>query len=133
MKYMLDTNMIAYAVNRRIPRVVEEFREHLPEGLCISAVTMAELEFGICNSSRPEQNRLALMLFLSPIEILPFDGLAAAHYGTIRADLKRRGEPIGANDLLIAAHARSLGLTLVSNNLKEFDKVEGLFTENWAV
>ena len=133
MKYMLDTNIIAYAVNRRIPRVVEEIREHLPEGLCISAVTMAELEFGICNSSRPEQNRLALMLFLSPIEVLPFDGLAAAHYGTIRADLKRRGEPIGANDLLIAAHARSLGLTLVSNNLKEFNKVEGLFTENWAI
>ena len=133
MKYMLDTNIIAYAVNWRIPRVLEEIREHLPEGLCISAVTMAELEFGICNSSRPEQNRLALMLFLSPIEVLPFDGLAAAHYGTIRADLKRRGEPIGANDLLIAAHARSLGLTLVSNNLKEFNKVEGLFTENWAV
>ena len=133
MKYMLDTNIIAYAVNRRIPRVLEKIREHLPEGLCISAVTMAELEFGICNSSRPEQNRLALMLFLSPIDVLPFDGLAAAHYGTIRADLKRRGEPIGANDLLIAAHARSLGLTLVSNNLKEFDKVEGLFTENWVV
>ena len=133
MKYMLDTNIIAYAVNRRIPRVLEKIREHLAEGLCISAVTMAELEFGICNSSCPEQNRLALMLFLSPIDVLPFDGLAAAHYGTIRADLKRRGEPIGANDLLIAAHARSLGLTLVSNNLKELDKVEGLFTENWVV
>lgn len=133
MKYMLDTNMIAYAVNRRPAQVLENIHSHLQDGLCISAVTMAELEYGICNSSRPEQNRLALMLFLSPIEVLPFDALAAAHYGTIRADLKRRSEPIGANDMLIAAHARSLGLTLVSNNLKEFEKVEGLVTENWTM
>ena len=73
------------------------------------------------------------MLFLAPIEVLPFDGLAAAEYGRIRADLKKRGEHIGANDMLIAAQAKALGCTLVSNNLKEFQKVEGLQTENWMV
>ena len=131
MKYILDTNMIAYAVNRRPAQVLENIHSHLQDGLCISAVTMAELEYGICNSSRPDQNRAALMLFLAPIEVLPFDGLAAAEYGRIRADLKKRGEPIGANDMLIAAQAKVLGCTLVSNNLKEFQKVEGLQTENW--
>ena len=130
---MLDTNIIAYAINRRHPQVLQNLRSHLQDELCISAVTMAELEYGICNSSRPDQNRAALMLFLAPIEILPFDGLAAAEYGRIRTDLKRRGEPIGANDMLIAAQAKAMGCTLVSNNLKEFQKVEGLQTENWAV
>ena len=93
---------------------------------------MAELEYGICNSSYPEQNRAALMLFLAPIEIIPFDGLAAAEYGRIRADLRKRGEPIGANDMLIAAQAKAMGCTLVSNNQKEFEKVEELQTENWT-
>ena len=107
MRYMLDTNMIAYAINRRHPQVLQNLRRHLQDELCISAITMAELEYGICNSSRPDQNRAALILFLAPIEVLPFDGLAAAEYGRIRADLKKRGEPIGANDMLIAAIAFS--------------------------
>lgn len=131
MKYMLDTNIIAYAINRRHPQVLQSLHDHLQDELCISAITMAELEYGICNSSRPDQNRAALMLFLAPIEVLPFDGLAAAEYGRIRADLKKRGDPIGANDMLIAAQAKALGCTLVSNNLKEFQKVDGLQTENW--
>ena len=132
MKFMLDTNIIAYAINRRHPQVLQNLRSHLQDELCISAITMAELEYGVCNSSRPDQNRVALMLFLAPIEVRPFDGLAAAEYGRIRADLKKRGEPIGANDMLIAAQAKVLGCTLVSNNLKEFQKVEGLQTENWV-
>ena len=132
MKYMLDTNIIAYAINRRHPQVLQNLRSHLQDELYISAITMAELEYGICNSSYPEQNRAALMLFLAPIEILPFDGLAAAEYGRIRADLRKRGEPIGANDMLIAAQAKAMGCTLVSNNLKEFEKVEELQTENWT-
>ena len=132
MKYMLDTNIIAYAKNNRPETVLRRFMQHRPEDMCVSAITMAELEFGVCNSSRPEQNQLALMTFLSGIAVVPFEAGAALAYGEIRADLTRKGALIGANDLLIAAHARSLGLTLVTNNTREFDRVEGLKVENWV-
>lgn len=131
MKYMLDTNIIAYARNQRPEEVLLRFRSYRPEDLCISAITMAELEYGVSNSSWPERNRLALLTFLSRIEILPFDASAAKEYGQIRYELKKKGQPIGANDLLIAAHAKSLALTLITNNTKEFSKVEGLNLENW--
>lgn len=131
MKFMLDTNIIAYAKNNRPESVLQRFMEHRPEDMCISAITMAELEFGICKSSKPAQNRLALMMFLSEIQVVPFDGKAAQEYGLIRAELTARGTPIGANDLLIAAHARSLGLTLITNNGREFERVPGLTVENW--
>ena len=131
MKYMLDTNIIAYARNQRPEEVLLRFRSYRPEDLCISAITMAELEYGVSNSSWPERNRLALLTFLSGIEILPFDASAAKEYGQIRYELKKKGQPIGANDLLIAAHAKSLALTLITNNTKEFSKVEGLNLENW--
>ena len=131
MKFMLDTNIIAYAKNNRPESVLQRFMEHRPEDMCISAITMAELEFGICKSSKPAQNRLALMMFLSEIQVVPFDGKAAQEYGSIRAELTARGTPIGANDLLIAAHARSLGLTLITNNGREFERVPGLTVENW--
>ena len=132
MKFMLDTNIIAYAKNNRPESVLQRFMEHRPEDMCISAITMAELEFGICKSSKPAQNRLALMMFLSEIQVVPFDGKAAQDYGLIRAELTARGTPIGANDLLIAAHARSLGLTLITNNGREFERVPGLTVENWV-
>ncbi len=132
MKFMLDTNIIAYAKNNRPESVLQRFMEHRPEDMCISAITMAELEFGICKSSKPAQNRLALMMFLSEIQVVPFDGKAAQEYGLIRAELTARGTPIGANDLLIAAHARSLGLTLITNNGREFERVPGLTVENWV-
>lgn len=132
MRYMLDTNIIAYAKNRRPEGVLRRFLQCRPEDMCISSITMAELEYGACNSSRPEQNRLALMTFLARIEVVPFGADAAREYGDIRADLTRRGALIGANDLLIAAHARALGLTLVTNNCREFDRVEGLKVENWV-
>ncbi|MBR6409947.1 MAG: type II toxin-antitoxin system VapC family toxin [Clostridia bacterium] len=132
MKFMLDTNIIAYAKNNRPESVLQRFMEHRPEDMCISAITMAELEFGICKSSKPAQNRLALMMFLSEIQVMPFDGKAAQEYGLIRAELTARGTPIGANDLLIAAHARSLGLTLITNNGREFERVPGLTVENWV-
>ncbi len=132
MKFMLDTNIIAYAKNNRPESVLQRFMEHRPEDMCISAITMAELEFGICKSSKPAQNRLALMMFLSEIQVVPFDGKAAQEYGLIRAELTARGTPIGANDLLIAAHARSLGLTLITNNGREFERVRGLTVENWV-
>ena len=132
MKFMLDTNIIAYAKNNRPESVLQRLTQYKPEDMCVSAITMAELEFGVYNSSRPDQNRLALLLFLSRIAVVPFDADAAREYGSIRADLTKKGTPIGANDLLIAAHARSLGLTLVTNNTREFERVENLRVENWV-
>ena len=132
MRFMLDTNIIIYAKNNRPESVLQHLTQYRPEDLCISAITMAELEFGVCNSSRPDQNRMALLLFLSRISVIPFDADAAREYGMIRADLTKKGTLIGANDLLIAAHARSLGLTLVTNNTREFDRVENLRVENWV-
>ncbi len=132
-KYMLDTNMIAYAKNRRPEVVLEHLMQHDPSQICISSITMAELEYGVHNSSKPEQNRTALMMFLSEITILPFDSDASFEYGKIRYDLKSKGILIGGNDLLIAAHAKSLGLTLVTHNTREFSRVEGLSIEDWCI
>ena len=132
MRYMLDTNIIAYVKNNRPESVLRQLMEHPPQDYCISSITLAELEFGVYNSARPQQNQLALMAFLARIEVMPFDAYAAGAYGMIRADLTRKGRQIGANDLLIAAHAKALGLTLVTNNTREFERVEGLKLENWV-
>ena len=132
MKFMLDTNIIAYAKNHRPESVLRRFMQYRPEDMCISSITMAELEFGVYNSSKPDQNRLALMTFLSGIGVVPFDAAAALAYGSIRAELTKKGNLIGANDMLIAAHARALDLTLVTNNTREFNRVEGLKIENWV-
>ncbi len=132
MKYMLDTNIIAYAKNNRPESVLRRFMQCRPEDMCVSSIALAELEFGVHNSARPEQNQLALVTFLSRIAVLPFDVDAAMEYGVIRADLTKKGQLIGANDLLIAAHAKALGLTLVTNNTREFERVEGLKVENWV-
>ena len=132
MKYMLDTNIIIYAKNQRSRKVLDRFLQLKPRDFCISAITLAELEYGVFKSSRPTQNQIALAAFLSRIRILPFDDMAAVEYGKIRAGLERTGQPIGANDLLIAAHAKALDLTLVTNNLKEFERVKGLKVETWA-
>ena len=132
-KYMLDTNMIAYAKNRRPAVVLERLMQHDPSEICISSITMAELEYGVHNSSKPEQNRTALMMFLSGITILPFDSDASFEYGKIRYALKSKGILIGGNDLLIAAHAKSLGLALVTHNTREFSRVEGLSIEDWCI
>ena len=132
-KYMLDTNMIAYAKNRRPEVVLEHLMQHDPSQICISSITMAELEYGVHNSSKPEQNRTVLMMFLSEITILPFDSDASFEYGKIRYDLKSKGILIGGNDLLIAAHAKSLGLTLATHNTREFSRVEGLSIEDWCI
>ena len=132
-RFMLDTNMIAYAKNRRPAAVLQRLLQHDPSEISISAITMAELEYGICHSSRPEQNRMALMLFLSGITILPFEAEAALEYGEIRQKLQSSGQPLGGNDMLIAAHARSLGLTLVTHNAREFSRIDGLALEDWAI
>lgn len=131
-RYMLDTNTIAYAKNRRPASVLERLIQHEPSEICISAITMAELEFGISHSAKPSQNRKALLMFLSGITILPFGPEAAQAYGEIRHTLQSQGQLIGANDLLIAAHAKTAGLTLVTHNTREFSRVEGLKIEDWA-
>jgi tRNA(fMet)-specific endonuclease VapC len=132
MIYMLDTNACIYIIKNRPSEVLRKIKQFSPSALVISAVTVCELEYGASKSSDPERNRQTLMKFLVPFEICPFNGQAAYHYGSIRAYLERNGMSIGAMDLAIAAHARSLSLTLVTNNPKEFEGVPGLRTENWA-
>ena len=132
MRYMLDTNIVVYAKNNKPEAILARLQSYEPDELCISVVTLAELEYGVFNSSNPDRNQLALTLFLAGIEILPFDDHAAVEYGRIRADLRKKGAPIGANDLMIAAHAKSRGLILVTNNTREFERVEGLELEDWA-
>ena len=112
--------------------VLRRLEAALPDGLCISAVTLAELRHGVENSAAPAKNEAALLHFLSILQVLPFDDYAAIAYGRIRAALQRAGKPIGPLDMLIAAHAVAAGLTLVTNNTREFARVPGLRLENWA-
>jgi tRNA(fMet)-specific endonuclease VapC len=130
LKYMLDTNICIYVIKRRPMEVVDTFNKFAGT-LCISSVTFAELCHGVEKSALPEHNRRQVEDFVSRLEILPYGDKAAAHYGDIRATLERQVKTIGVNDLHIAAHGRSEGLVLVTNNLKEFERVAGLRTENW--
>ena len=132
MKYMLDTNICIYTIKHKPDTVIQNFLLHDPEEMCISAVTYAELMHGVEKSRAADKNRIALSLFLSPLTILDFSVRAAEEYGKIRAELERRGMPIGPMDLLIAGHARAERLVLVTNNTKEFLRVEGLAAENWT-
>jgi tRNA(fMet)-specific endonuclease VapC len=132
MRYMLDTNICIYLIKHKPPQVFEKLQEHNPDEICISAVTYAELVHGVEKSKAVERNRLALTILLSNIEILDFDMKAAEEYGRIRADLEKKGTPIGPLDMMIAGHAKSLGYTVVTNNLGEFKRVEGLQYENWV-
>ena len=133
MKYMLDTNIIIFLKEKNRKVLEERLRETDPDDVCISAITYAELEYGIEHSNKKEQNRLAIIMALSGIEIQPFDSSAAYHYGKVRQELTSSGEIIGANDMLIAAHAISQDLTLITNNIKEFQRVKGLKVEDWTV
>lgn len=112
--------------------VLLRFKQEMDNGLCISAVTLAELEFGMEYSSNPARNEQALIRFLVPLTVLPFDAAAATEYGKIRAYLQKKGTLIGALDMLIAAHARAEGLILVTNNVREFERVPELQIENWV-
>ena len=132
MRYMLDTNICIYLIKHKPPQVFEKLQEHNPDEICISAVTYAELVHGVEKSKAVERNRLALTILLSNIEILDFDMNAAEEYGRIRADLEKKGTPIGPLDMMIAGHAKSLGYTVVTNNVGEFKQVEGLQYENWV-
>lgn len=132
MRYMLDTNIVIFVIKKKSADIIKRFLEHDPEDICISSITYAELLHGVENSNAKEKNRVALTLFLSGIRILPFDSAAAEAYGQIKAALQRRGTPIGPMDTLIAAHAKSLGLIVVTNNMREFSRVEGLNLEDWT-
>lgn len=130
--YMLDTNICIYVIRNKNQSVLQHFRDNIETGLCISAITLAELAHGVEKSSRPETNATALCQFLAIISVLPFDGAAAAEYGKVCACLQRQGAPIGTMDMLIASHALSLGMTVVTNNTREFVRVPGLNVEDWV-
>lgn len=132
MKYMLDTNICIYVIKQKPASVIERFLKHDPDELCISAITYAEFMHGVKKSLAVERNRAALSLFLSPVTILDFGSRASQEYGKIRADLEKKGTPIGPMDMLIAGHAKSEGLILVTNNTGEFSRVEGLQVEDWT-
>jgi tRNA(fMet)-specific endonuclease VapC len=132
MQYLLDTNICIYLIKQKPPKVLARFNTLSPSDVGISSITVAELEYGVCKSQQQEKNRSALMQFLIPLEIVEFDQAAAIVYGSIRSDLESRGLVIGAMDMLIAAHALSLGVTLVSNNVREFSRIDNLSLENWA-
>jgi tRNA(fMet)-specific endonuclease VapC len=131
LRYLLDTNIVIYVLKRRPIEVLQVFNQHA-QHMAISTITLAELLHGAEKSSKPAENLSVVEDFCSRLEVLPYTPKAAQHYGMIRASLERIGEPIGVNDLHIAAHARSEGLVLVTNNLKEFAKVPALQLENWV-
>lgn len=130
--FMLDTDICIYLINERDEALRNKFESNA-HIICISSITYAELCFGVSRSVRVEENRRELEDFCLDLDILPFDEAAGIDYGEIRQELLQRGRVIGANDLLIAAHARSAGVTLVTNNEGEFGRVPELRMENWVV
>lgn len=132
MEYLLDTNICIYIIKKKPGQVFEKLLSLSVGSVGISSITLAELQFGIAKSSNPKKNSEALEIFLTPIEVVEFGAFSTSDYGKIRYELEKKGNPIGPLGTLIAAHARSLGLTLVTNNEKEFERIEGLKIENWA-
>ena len=132
MRYMLDTNICIYIIKNKPESVVKELKRHDPKEICISAITYAELIHGVEKSMAVDKNRLALTLLLSNIEVLDFDINAANNRRKIRTYLEKQGTPIGPLDMMIAAHAQSLGYSIVTNNIKEFMRVPNLGVCNWV-
>ncbi len=132
-RYMLDTDTCSYIMKRSHDVVLQRLQKVPIGDVCVSVITKSELLFGVELSPRRKQDEAALSAFLRYVEVLDFPDEASSHYAKIRADLKRLGTMIGANDLLIAAHARSLGMTLVTNNTREFGRVRNLAIENWTL
>ena len=131
LKYLLDTNIVIYVIKRRPIEVLGLFNEHAGR-MAMSAITLSELYHGAEKSAKVSQNLEVIEEFSSLIEVLPYTAKASAHYGSIRSALEKAGQPIGVNDLHIAAHARSEGLVVVTNNVSEFARVPGLMVENWV-
>ena len=130
LKFMLDTNIAIYVIKRRPADLLDVFNRHAGH-MCIGSITLAELLHGVQKSQRPDRNLERVEDFVSRLQTLDYGVKAAGQYGEIRTELERKGKPIGVNDLHIAAHARSEGLTLVTNNQREFDRIEGLRVANW--
>ncbi|MFN2373624.1 MAG: type II toxin-antitoxin system VapC family toxin [Cyclonatronaceae bacterium] len=129
---MLDTDICIFILRKKQEQVFERLRATGPGDVAISSVTLAELMYGVQKSSFPEQNLQALIRFLAPIDVLPFDDHAAFWYGNVRHSLQSKGLPIGPYDMMIAAHALASGYTLVTNNTREFHRVQDLKVENWV-
>lgn len=132
MKRLLDTNICIYLIKQKPPQVLQSFKQFSVGDVAVSAITVAELSFGVFKSTQRSQNEAALSKFLAPLFIVPFDAGAAQIYGKIRAQLESQGTPIGALDLLIAAQALHRNVPVVTNNTKEFNQVPGLEVENWV-
>jgi tRNA(fMet)-specific endonuclease VapC len=132
-RYMLDTGICSHIIRRSSTPLLKKLKNVAVVDVCISVISKSELLYGVEVSPKRKQNELAIELFLRHAEVLEFPDEAALHYAKIRAHLRTRGEMIGSNDLLLAAHARSLGLVLVTNNTREFGRVPGLAIENWTL
>lgn len=131
MMYLLDTNICIYVINHKPQQVFERFRQYQLGELAVSSITASELAFGV-EKSGSERNKQALKKFLSPLEILPYDEQVIWHYAQLRHDLQSKGQTIGSLDMLIAAHALALDVVLVTNNTKEFERIERLKLESWV-
>ena len=132
MKFLLDTNICIYLIKQKPPEVLQKFNTYQVGDIGISSISVAELKFGVQKSQFPNKNDRALEKFLLPLQIVDFNRAAADTYGTVRAMLEKKGTPIGSLDTLIAAHALSLGVILITNNEKEFNRVPNLKLDNWV-
>ena len=131
MRYLLDTNICIYLIKERPADVLYRFRQHTPRDVATSIITLFELEYGAQKSDYQQRSQDAIVKFLKPLNIINLDFSSVAESAAIRAQLEKKGTPIGSYDLLIAGIAHSRGMTLVTNNIKEFERVEGLLLENW--
>ena len=131
MKYLLDTNICIHLINMRPASVLDAIRSKHPDEISISSITIAELNYGAERSRNPHQNRIAILEFLIPFSLLDFDQRAASSYGKIWKELESKGTPIGPMDLLLASQATAHNLIFVTNNEKEFKRIDSLRSENW--
>ena len=131
LKYMLDTNILIYAMKKRPAHVKKRFNQHVGQ-MCISSISLGELVFGAEHSLQVERNLADIEMMIAQLDVLPFGMIEANHFGRIRSELYRIGQPIGPYDMMIAGHARATGMILVTNNEKEFVRVKGLLIENWC-
>jgi len=131
-KYLIDTNICIYIMNKRPTGIIHKFKQFDVGEIGVSTITVSELQYGVSKSKNRRLNKQRIEEFLFPLEILPYDEIASTIYGDIRVQSEKRGEPIGPLDLLIAAHALSRNLVLISNNEKEFKRVKNLKVENWV-
>ena len=132
MKYMLDTNICIYLIKNKNEHLISKIINQKSSDICISSIVYSELMYGVLHSNQVEKNFIALTMFLRNIEIIDFDSKAATEYGYIKNELSKQGTPIGPFDCLIAGHAKSLDITLITNNEKEFNRINNLKIENWA-